>query len=114
MRRRKVNVSTDFTRANPALERAIAECRTKEDLDAVLLRYQEANGMPTRFDRVALPSRMDDSSSQPSAPVESAGGTPQYFEVLYLHGNDRIEISAATQEEFDRRKAAVLAAYGKK
>lgn len=107
-------MSQDFTKPNAQLEAQIAAATTKEELDAVLLRYQELNGMPTRFDRVALPSRSGDSSSQPSAPIESSGGTPQYFEVLYPHGNDRIEISAATQEEFDRRKAAVLAAYGKR
>jgi hypothetical protein len=57
-------MSSDFTRKNPALEKIIAACMTKEDLDAALLRYQELNNMPTRYDRVALPSRLGDAPSQ--------------------------------------------------
>jgi hypothetical protein len=58
-------MTTDFTRANPALEKAIAEAKTKEDLDAVLLRWQELNGMATRYDRAGLPGSAGTSSSQP-------------------------------------------------
>jgi hypothetical protein len=57
-------MSTDFVRSNPALEKAIAACQTKEQLADVLLRHQQANGLPNATDRVALPSRTGDSSSQ--------------------------------------------------
>lgn len=105
-------MSTDFTRENPTLSAKIAAAKSPDELRDILIEYQQANGLPNATDRVALPSRSGDSSS--SAPVESAGGSGNFYEVLYPHNNDRIEISADTQEEFDRRKAAVLAAYGKK
>ena len=58
-------MSENFTRKNPALEKEIAACRSSEEISAVLLRYQELNGMPTKFDRVALPESAGTSSSEP-------------------------------------------------
>ena len=46
-------------------------------------------------------------------PAPTAAATNQFYEVLYPRGNDRIEISAASQRELDSKKAAILAAYGK-
>lgn len=106
-------MSESFTKSNPALEKLIAAAKTQEELSDILLRHQQSQGLPNATDRVALPSRSD-LSRQPSAPAESSGGSGNFYQVLYPHNNDRIEISADTQEEFDRRKAAVLAAYGKK
>jgi hypothetical protein len=62
-------MSSDFTKANPQLEKEIAGCQTQQELADVLLRHQFANGLPNATDRVALPSRMGDSLSQsPEAP----------------------------------------------
>lgn len=106
-------MAEDFIRkGDKALEAKIAACRTQEELDAVLLHFQEANGMPTRFDRVALPSRMDDSSSQPSAPVESSSETPRY-RVIYPHGNARFELEGNSEADLDAQEAKIRAMYGR-
>lgn len=105
-------MSQDFTKPNAQLEAQIAAATTKEELDAVLLRYQELNGMPTRFDRVALPSRSGDSSSQPSAPIESSGGTPRY-RVIYPHGNARFELEGNSEADLDAQEAKIRAMYGR-
>jgi hypothetical protein len=108
-------MSENFTRENKTLEREIAAATTNEELADVLLRFQRANGLPTRVDRVALPSRSGDSSSQPSAsvPVESSGGAGNCVRYLY-YGNDRYELCGASEAELDAREKVIAASYGKK
>jgi hypothetical protein len=50
-------MSDNFTQPNRALEEQIAACRNSNEIRDVLLRYQELNALPTKYDRAALPSR---------------------------------------------------------
>jgi hypothetical protein len=50
-------MSDNFTQPNRALEEQIAACRNSNEIRDVLLHYQELNALPTKYDRVALPSR---------------------------------------------------------
>lgn len=67
-------MSPDFTKPNPALELKLAACRSSQEIQATLLAYQEAQGVPTKYDRVALPTSSGTVSSEPVAEAPKAVG----------------------------------------
>ena len=102
-------MSENFTRKNPALEKEIAACRSSEEISAVLLRYQELNGMPTKFDRVALPGSAGTSSPQRVAAAKEKDetllcriitrpdGSQLLLEAWSFSGLDFLELEARKQ-----------------
>lgn len=94
--------------SNPQIDEILAKAKTGSELVELLHQYNiDLANKAWGGEAVLQPP------SAPAQPQPSYGGTDQFFEVLYPRGNDRLEISAATQQEFDRKKAAILAAYGK-
>jgi hypothetical protein len=97
-------MSTDATTpSNATLDDIINNAKNSSDMVESLRAYN-----------IAVASK--ELTPQPAAraaSTEPSGKTNQFFEVLYPSGSDRIEISAATDAEFQRKKAAVLAAYKK-
>jgi hypothetical protein len=49
--------------------------------------------------------------AQPAVMPESSSAPQNCTRVVYPHGNDRFEIYAATDEELDRKEAALRALY---
>lgn len=98
-------MTQDFIRRNPALEKIIEKCWTKEDLDAALLRYQELNNMPTRYDRVALPTQMGDAPSHAEEPSNSV--PPLLRREVTVNGIKKV-ITAYSCTGLDTLEAALL------
>ena len=107
-------MSENFPVPDKTLEDQIANCKSQHELTELLRSHQEAKGIQWDNRGTYWPQTLPEAKAPVQESTPEAGRAAQYFEVLYPRGNDRIEISAYTQSEFDAKKAAILAAYGKK
>jgi hypothetical protein len=106
-------MKTDFIKSNPELDALIADAKTPQELRAVMLQNLSDRGaIKIQDDQLAAigrEARIPEPSRPPSFPVSDAA--PTCMRVFYPHANDRYEIYGSSDDDLDKKEAAIRAMY---
>jgi len=96
---------------------AINSATTQSELRELMLAAMEKAGMtaPRTRDEEFNIRLTPHAAGPPAAPVTPAARPatePTCYRVLYLHGNDRLEIYGLSENELDQKEAALRTMYG--
>jgi hypothetical protein len=113
-------MAEDFTSKirNPELENVINQARTVGELREMMLQELERQGQVVRTRESEFDLRRGPRAGAPKAqpalslPAARPAAQPTCYRVLYLHGNDRLEIYGLSESELDQKEAALRAMYG--
>jgi hypothetical protein len=112
------DIASNFiTKNTPSLERlAVAASSQDADINVAFERMKaelrDSLGMISPQAAVELADQgIVLPVAQPAVMPESSSAPQNCTRVVYPHGNDRFEIYAATEEELDRKEAALRALY---
>ena len=113
-------MAEDFTSKirNPELENVINQARTAGELREMMLQELSRQGQIVRtredeFDiRRGPRAGAVDVQPAPSLPTARPAQEPTCYRVLYLHGNDRLEIYGLSENELAQKEAALRTMYG--
>jgi hypothetical protein len=113
-------MAEDFTSKfrNPELEAVISRAQTSSELRELMLQELARQGQIVRthddeFDIRRGPRAGEpEAHPAPSLPAARPTAQPTCYRVIYPHGNDRYELSGATEQELDQKEARIRAMFG--
>ena len=105
-------MSQDFTKSNPALERAIRAATNFEQIRELCVASSEQSHVLTRNRAGEVTVKDSFAGPAPQAPLPTSQ-TGRYFEVIYPSGNNRFELYADSPAELAELKQRILALFGK-
>jgi hypothetical protein len=107
-------MAQEFVRPNaPALTKLVDNTMTGaygsyEDMKTALRNHL---GMPSPDAETLSMPPVQTTAQQEALLSEQSAGPQNCIRVLYLHGNDRLEIYGTSEEELDRKEAQLRALY---